>query len=550
HVRSSVEPLLARHGDRRPPAHHAEPRAHHLFSRGGRALGAQAAAVDRDRSHGASRCLRPPAGSQGVRLEDVPLGYAHRRGVVAPGAQRSPPREHERCRQGPRHRLRPRAADDPDGAHGVPPVPARVRSRDHFSALRVHHQHARHRAERGPRAGGTAASLLARPFDGQPPRRDEEGATKVRAVLPLQLRSLPAARRALLLEGAAGQRAGRGDARHLLGVHDLLRPRGPRREELPGRHARSRSGPVVRDADRIDEQLRGQPPHLGALRRARPADRASPVPYAPAATTARDRAGRARHLRTPRYRVQDGHLGPDAQESPDAHRKPGAQRPARREGERRIERDRSRDVLMLLEVSTTPDMSTTAEPNKSSSASASEYTIDELAAAAKVPSRTIRFYQSRGALMPPEIRGRVAFYGPPHLDRLKLIAQLQDRGLRIDAIRDLLTSIDRGEVDLAEWLRVEPQGQAPWGNDQPRTVTEDELYELAGSRRPALVADLLRNKMIERHGDVYLVQSPALLSIAMRLEGIGVDLVTARRAEETVRKHVGRASSELVEMFV
>jgi DNA-binding transcriptional MerR regulator len=203
---------------------------------------------------------------------------------------------------------------------------------------------------------------------------------------------------------------------------------------------------------------------------------------------------------------------------------------------------------MLLEVSVAPDMSTTAEPNKS--APATEYTIDELAAVAKVPSRTIRFYQSRGALMSPEIRGRVAYYGSAHIERLKLIAQLQDRGLRIDAIRDLLTSIDRGEVDLAEWLGVEQQVQAPWANDQPRTVTEEELYELVGSRRPGLVADLLRNKMIERHGDVYLVQSPALLSIAMRLEGIGVDLVTARRAEEMVRKHVGRASSELVEMFV
>jgi DNA-binding transcriptional MerR regulator len=146
---------------------------------------------------------------------------------------------------------------------------------------------------------------------------------------------------------------------------------------------------------------------------------------------------------------------------------------------------------MLLERSVAPDMSTTAEPNKS--APASEYTIDELASAAKVPSRTIRFYQSRGALMSPEIRGRVAYYGAAHLERLKLIAQLQDRGLRIDAIRDLLTSIDRGEVDLAEWLGVEQQVQAPWANDQPRTVTEEELYELAGSRRPGLVADLLRN---------------------------------------------------------
>jgi len=52
-------------------------------------------------------------------------------------------------------------------------------------------------------------------------------------------------------------------------------------------------------------------------------------------------------------------------------------------------------------------------------------TIDELAAASRVPSRTIRFYQSRGALMAPEIRGRVAFYGKQHVERLKLIAQLQ-----------------------------------------------------------------------------------------------------------------------------
>ena len=39
------------------------------------------------------------------------------------------------------------------------------------------------------------------------------------------------------------------------------------------------------------------------------------------------------------------------------------------------------------------------------------HTIDEISALAQIPSRTIRFYQSRGALMPPVIRGRVAFYG-------------------------------------------------------------------------------------------------------------------------------------------
>ncbi len=179
-----------------------------------------------------------------------------------------------------------------------------------------------------------------------------------------------------------------------------------------------------------------------------------------------------------------------------------------------------------------------------------EFTIDELASAARLPSRTIRFYQSRGALMPPEIRGRVAYYGPGHLERLKLIAQLQDRGLRIDAIRDVLGSIDRGELDLAEWLGVEEQVQAPWANDRARTLTEEDLYALAGSRRPGLIADLTRTKLVARHGDVYLVKSPALLSIAMKLEAAGVDLETAARASALVRKYVSRAAAGLVELFV
>jgi len=179
-----------------------------------------------------------------------------------------------------------------------------------------------------------------------------------------------------------------------------------------------------------------------------------------------------------------------------------------------------------------------------------EYTIDELAGIARVPSRTIRFYQSRGALMPPTIRGRVAYYGSPHVDRLELIAQLQDRGLRIDAIRDLVVSIDRGELDLAEWLGVERQMQASWANDQPRTLGEQELYELAGARRPGLIADLVRAQLVERTGDVYLVRSPALLGVAMKLEAAGVDLDTAAEASKRLRKHMGRAAEDLVELFV
>lgn len=179
-----------------------------------------------------------------------------------------------------------------------------------------------------------------------------------------------------------------------------------------------------------------------------------------------------------------------------------------------------------------------------------QYTIDELSALARVPSRTIRFYQSKGALSSPEIRGRVAYYGPAHIERLKLIAQLQDRGLRIDAIRGLVKSIERGELDMAEWLGVEQQLQASWAQDHARTVTEAELFTLAGSTRPGLLAELMRSKLVERRGEMYLVESPALLAIAMKLEAVGIDQETATLAADIIRKHLSKAVSELTSVFL
>ncbi len=179
------------------------------------------------------------------------------------------------------------------------------------------------------------------------------------------------------------------------------------------------------------------------------------------------------------------------------------------------------------------------------------WTIDDLAHETRVPTRTIRFYQARGALMKPAIRGRVAYYGPAHAERLKLIAQLQDRGLRIEAIRDLVGRIDRGELDLHQWLGIEQQVEAPWSvGDQAQTVDEAGLLSLAGSDRPGLVAALVRARLVERRGDVYLVPSPALLRIALQLEAAGMELSAVVAAGEVARKHLTRAVKGLVEVFV
>ena len=188
-----------------------------------------------------------------------------------------------------------------------------------------------------------------------------------------------------------------------------------------------------------------------------------------------------------------------------------------------------------------------SEPTKAPAAT--EYTIDELAGAARVPSRTIRFYQSKGALPGPQIRGRVAYYGPEHVERLKLIASLQDRGLSIRAIRDLLAQVDKGELALNEWLGLEARLQEPWAQDRARILTEAEVHALLGDRRPGAIADLLRLKLIARKGDTFLLRSPALLDVALRLEASGVDLETAAGAATLLRKHLARAASELTEYF-
>jgi DNA-binding transcriptional MerR regulator len=178
-----------------------------------------------------------------------------------------------------------------------------------------------------------------------------------------------------------------------------------------------------------------------------------------------------------------------------------------------------------------------------------EYTIDQLATMTRVPSRTIRFYQSKGALQPPQIRGRVAFYGAAHVERLKLIGSLQDRGLSIRAIRDLLQQADKGELALNEWLGLEQQLKEPWQSDRARVLGDSELRELLGDRRPGALAELLRLELVERQGDSYLVRSPALLEVALRLEAAGVDFETAAGAAAILRKHLSRAAADVTEFF-
>lgn len=82
-----------------------------------------------------------------------------------------------------------------------------------------------------------------------------------------------------------------------------------------------------------------------------------------------------------------------------------------------------------------------------------EYTIDQLAREAGTTVRSLRVYHERGVLPPPQVKGRTGFYSPEHLNRVRTISRLLDRGIKLNGIKELLNAWDRGD-DLGDVLGV------------------------------------------------------------------------------------------------
>jgi DNA-binding transcriptional MerR regulator len=71
---------------------------------------------------------------------------------------------------------------------------------------------------------------------------------------------------------------------------------------------------------------------------------------------------------------------------------------------------------------------------------APRFTLDELAALAGLPRRTVRYYLQVGLLPRPDGVGRGPHYGPRHAEQLLAIRKWQDAGLSLERIRELLAT--------------------------------------------------------------------------------------------------------------
>ena len=72
------------------------------------------------------------------------------------------------------------------------------------------------------------------------------------------------------------------------------------------------------------------------------------------------------------------------------------------------------------------------------------YSIDELAALADLPRRTVRYYIQQGLLDRPVGEKRSAYYTTTHLEQLLTIRKWQQAGLSLDRIRELLAGSNDG----------------------------------------------------------------------------------------------------------
>src|SRR3954467_3004547 len=80
-----------------------------------------------------------------------------------------------------------------------------------------------------------------------------------------------------------------------------------------------------------------------------------------------------------------------------------------------------------------------------------EYRVQDLARQAGIRVELLRSYQSKGLLPPPRHEGRVAWYGARHLERLRLIRDLKDRGY---SLRTIEQAVRRGAEQPEEAIAV------------------------------------------------------------------------------------------------
>lgn len=180
-----------------------------------------------------------------------------------------------------------------------------------------------------------------------------------------------------------------------------------------------------------------------------------------------------------------------------------------------------------------------------------EFTIDELAARARMTVRNVRSYATRGLIDPPRLEGRTGYYGQAHLQRLHLIRELLDRGYTLAAVENALqTSPDVTATYTLDLLGLLNQ---PRANDEPETMTRDGLAALAGVERSDDLIDALAEydlaEWVDDDHDVVRLKDPGIVRAGAAAASMGLDVVSVIRLYPSVSSHLRTIADEFVNQF-
>jgi DNA-binding transcriptional MerR regulator len=178
-----------------------------------------------------------------------------------------------------------------------------------------------------------------------------------------------------------------------------------------------------------------------------------------------------------------------------------------------------------------------------------EYTIDQLAQEAGVTARTIRDHQTRGLLAPPVVRGRLGYYGPEHVARLKLIREFQADGFNLTAIQRVL---ERSPESSEEILGFREALRQPFEQEQSVVMTDDELIEAFGGERLDWAFE-----QAERLGLIiplgegrWEVPSPSVVRAGSQTVALGIPLEAALELIARLKRDTDDAAQAFVELFL
>jgi DNA-binding transcriptional MerR regulator len=155
-------------------------------------------------------------------------------------------------------------------------------------------------------------------------------------------------------------------------------------------------------------------------------------------------------------------------------------------------------------------------------------TIEQLASQADTATSTVRMYQTRGLLPPPVRRGRIGYYGPGHLSRLRLIADLQEQGFSLASIKRLTDAWENGR-SLDDVLGLETQVASVWAHEEPVRLGLREFRELFPGQKltPAIITRAVRMGLISVDGAGIVVRNPGFLRIGSQLARQGIPAAEA-----------------------